>query len=120
MEKLKSWKFKNESILSRDTASAKCSDIFHIVCDELGEYYNKRGFKYPRSRPNLTIKSNDIWLKIAFWSSRSNTAGEYVNLEIIPIFKSISLAKHLSGTKRQDGLTNRITLAGLKWCSKKL
>ena len=103
MENLQSWKFKVGSILSGNTARADCADIFHAVCDELGDYYREKGFKYARSGPHLTIKSGDIKLKIAFWSSRSNISGEFVNLEIVPSFESVSLAKNLSKKKKENG-----------------
>jgi hypothetical protein len=38
-------------------------------------------------------KDKEIKLEICFWSSASNTPGEYVNLEILPNFYSIDLAK---------------------------
>ena len=70
-----------------------CQEIFQAVCDELGRYYETRGFKYSRSRPKLTIENDKIKLEICFWSSRSNTPGESVNLEIIPSFYSKQLKK---------------------------
>ncbi|MEA9411585.1 hypothetical protein [Flavobacterium sp. PL02] len=70
-----------------------CQDIFQAVCDELGKHYETKGFKYSRSRPKLTIDKDNIKLVIAFWSSRSNTPGEWVNLEISPNFYSKQLAK---------------------------
>jgi hypothetical protein len=70
-----------------------CHEIFQALCDELGKYYEVKGFKYARSRPKLTIEKDNIKLVIAFWSSRSNTPGEWVNLEILPNFYSKQLAK---------------------------
>jgi hypothetical protein len=70
-----------------------CQEIFQAVCDELGRYYETKGFKYSRSRPKLTIENNKIKLEICFWSSRSNIIGDYVNLEIIPSFYSKQLKK---------------------------
>jgi hypothetical protein len=70
-----------------------CQDIFQAVCDELGKHYETQGFKYSRSRPKLTIDKDNIKLVIAFWSSRSNTPGDWVNLEILPNFYSKQLAK---------------------------
>lgn len=70
-----------------------CKDIFQAVCDEIGKYYKDRGFKYSRSRPKLSYQDNLIKLDIIFSSSRSNTPGEYVNLEILPNFYSVELSK---------------------------
>lgn len=103
MNKLESWSFKTNSVLNELGRSTDCSEIFQAVCDELGEYYQEQGFKYARSGPHLTIQSGDIKLKLAFWSSRSNTQGDFVALEIIPSFDSVSLAKHLSKTTKENG-----------------
>jgi hypothetical protein len=70
-----------------------CQEIFQALCDELGKHYEAKGFKYSRSRPKLTIEKDNIKLVIAFWSSRSNTPGEWVNLEILPSFYSKQLTK---------------------------
>src|SRR5205085_208285 len=61
--------------------------------DELGKHYEKKGFKYSRSRPKLTYKDAMLKLEICFWSSGSNWPGERVNLEIVPNFYSNLLAK---------------------------
>jgi hypothetical protein len=72
-----------------------CNDIFQAVCDEIGKYYvAQHGFTYARSRPKITIKNKDFKLEIAFWSSRSNIPGDYVNLEIIPIFYDLNAPKN--------------------------
>jgi hypothetical protein len=72
-----------------------CSDIFQAVCDEIGKYYVAQyGFKYARSRPKITFKNKDFKLDIAFWSSRSNISGNYVNLEIIPMFYDLNAPKN--------------------------
>jgi len=65
-----------------------CKEIFQAVCDEIGKHYEKRGFKYSRSSPKITIKDKIFKVEICFWSSRSNIPGEYVNLEILPNFYS--------------------------------
>lgn len=67
--------------------------IFQAVCDELGEHYKALGFRYARSRPKLTIKNKLLKLEICFWSSGSNMAGSYTNLEILPNLSSLALAK---------------------------
>jgi hypothetical protein len=71
-----------------------CQEIFQAVCDEIGQHYEKKGIKYSRSRPKIVFKDKEIKLEICFWSSRSNTPGEAVNLEILPNFYSLELAKH--------------------------
>jgi hypothetical protein len=103
VNKLENWSFKPDSVLNKISRSTDCSKIFQAVCDELGDYYQKQGFKYSRSGPHLTIQFGDIKLKLAFWSSRSNTLGDFVTLEIIPSFYSVSLAKQLSKTTKENG-----------------
>lgn len=81
-----------EALLSTSPYTAPKA-IFQAVCDELGAHYKELGFRYARSRPKLTIKNKTLKLEIAFWSSGSNMAGSYTNLEIIPALGSLILAK---------------------------
>jgi hypothetical protein len=73
----------NETLLSYSQYTP-CKEIFQAVCDEIGKYYEQKEFKYSASRPKLTLKKGDCAIEIAFFSSRSNMPGQYVNLEIIP------------------------------------
>jgi hypothetical protein len=83
----------NKTLLNH-SKHTPCNDIFQAVCDEIGKYYvAHHGYKYARARPKLTIKKKDFKLEIAFWSSRSNIAGNFVNLEIIPAFYDVTLPK---------------------------
>jgi hypothetical protein len=117
---LENWNFKSGSVLANPSRHTDCSEIFQSVCDELGEYYQKQGFKYARSGPHLTIKSGDIKLKLAFWSSRSNISGESVLLEIIPSFESVSLTKQLSKTTRENGFLfgHTVVFQKYEYCEK--
>jgi hypothetical protein len=83
-------------VLKNSSGTTPCSEIFQAVCDELGHHYEQRGFKYSRSRPKVVSKEKEIKLEICFWSSASNTPGRYVNLEILPNFYSLELAKQSS------------------------
>ncbi len=89
------WKWKKESILNNYDENTDCKEIFKATCDEIGEYFSKKGWKYSKSKPKITFKNKSIKFEISFWSSRSNTPGEYVNLEIIPTFISLDLIKKL-------------------------
>lgn len=89
------WEWKENSILNPYNEHTPCKEIFHATCDEIAEYFIPKGWKYAKSRPKLTYKTKSIKLEIAFWSSGSNTAGEWVNLEIIPSFTSLDLKNHL-------------------------
>ena len=75
-------------------------EIFQSVCDALGAHFQQKGFSYSRSRPKLTWKDKAIKLEINFWSSRSNQAGESLNLEILPYFYS----QHLKNKNTGKGL----------------
>jgi hypothetical protein len=87
------WTWAKGSPLERQTAHTPCETIFRAVCDELAIYFEPSGAKYARSRPKLTFKRDSLKLEIGLWSSRSNIPGEYVNLEVIPSFTSLVLAK---------------------------
>jgi hypothetical protein len=115
---LDTWSFKPNSVLNKFSSSTDCSVIFQAVCDELGDYYQKQGFKYARSGPHLTIRSGDIKLKLAFWSSRTNTPGDSVALEIIPSFDSVSLAKQLSKATKENGFLfgNNLVFEKYEYC----
>ncbi|WP_299838549.1 hypothetical protein [uncultured Tenacibaculum sp.] len=93
------WKFKEHSILNKYNEETPCKEIFQAVCDEIGSYYTQKGWKYARSRPKITFKNSELKIEISFWSSGSNTPGEFVNLEILPNISSLELVKHY---KSQD------------------
>lgn len=82
----------NEFILNQRPTMAS-RDLFQAVCDEIGKHYSNLGFKYARSRPKITINKGDIKLVVSFNSSRSNTSGDWIALEILPAFYSKQLAK---------------------------
>lgn len=83
----------SNSVLSNPTPNTPCQDIFQAVCDEIGEHYQKIGYKYAKGRPKLTYRDKFLKVEIAFWSSRSNIPGDYVNLTIIPSFYSLEVVK---------------------------
>ena len=85
--------FPINSILNNQTENTAPKEIFQAVCDIIGEHYKSLGFRYARSRPKITLKNSDFEIVIAFWSSGSNMAGSYVNLEIIGHAYSKKLAK---------------------------
>jgi hypothetical protein len=78
----------NNQILNSHNQNTPCKEIFFAVCEELVNYYVQKGFKYAKSRPKLTLEKDNNKLEIAFFSSKSNIPGNYVNLEIIPNIKS--------------------------------
>lgn len=75
-------------------------ELFQAVCDELGAYYETKGLKYTCSRPKITYKDKALKVVIGFWSSRNNTRGEWVNLEIVPSFYSLELIKNNKSTSQ--------------------
>jgi hypothetical protein len=89
------WNFEEESVLKNYSKSTPCKEIFQAVCDEIGKYFVNKGWKYARSRPKITFKNEKLKIEIGFWSSGSNTPGEYVNLEILPNIYSLELVNKL-------------------------
>lgn len=93
------WEWAPKSPLHTQTSGTPCESIFRGVCDELGRYFEPLGARYARSRPKLTFKRGSLKLEIGLWSSRSNIPGEYVNLEVVPSFFSLELAKSADARK---------------------
>ena len=89
------WKWKENSILNNYNEDTPCKDIFNAVCEEIAEYYIPKGWKYAKSRPKLTYNDKKIKYEIAFWSSGSNMAGDFVNLEIIPSLIDLDFKKEM-------------------------
>lgn len=87
----------NEVILNQRPTMAS-NDLFQAVCDELGHYFEQKGFKYAKSKTTLTFKDKELKLTIGFNSSRSNTPGSHVALEILPNFYSLELIKEGKST----------------------
>ncbi|MGC6432163.1 MAG: hypothetical protein ACON5F_14050 [Jejuia sp.] len=90
------WKWKEGSILYNVDETTPPKEIFKAVCDEIADYYLPKGWRYARSRPKLTYDDKKVKLEIAFWSSGSNMAGSYTNLEIIPSFRDLEYKKALN------------------------
>lgn len=87
-----------------------CQEVFQKVCDEIGMHYEKKGFKYSRSRPKLIYKDSHISLTISFWSSRSNTPGQYINLEILPYLYSLEVIKNKRGRGEKKASSDGLLL----------
>ena len=104
------WKFKENSILNNYNERTPCKEIFQAVCDEIGDYYKSKGWKYAKSRPKITFQNSEIKIVITFWSSGSNIPGEYVNLEMIPSIYSLELKrKNISKTGYILGFVEMLT-----------
>lgn len=100
--------WEEDSILNKITEYTSPYEIFQEVCNTLGRYYENNGFKYSKSRPKISSKQRDIKIEVSFWSSRSNTPGSYVNLEILPHFYSIAVKK----MKEKQDIKNNGLLMG--------
>jgi len=87
------WGWEEGSVLNEITNNISPRDIYMALGKELGRYYGEKGFKYTKSQPKLTFKTDDIQLEIGFKSSSYNRAGEYVCFEIIPTFYYIPYMK---------------------------
>lgn len=80
---LHNWFWEENSVLNHISAYTAPKDIFHAVCNELGRYFTLKGAKYTKSKPSLKWKGNKLRCEMGFWSSGSNTQGNWVNLEIV-------------------------------------
>ncbi|HEY3402460.1 MAG TPA: hypothetical protein VGK59_03675 [Ohtaekwangia sp.] len=87
----------NEILLNQRPTMAS-RDLFQAVCDEIAKYYENKGFKYSRSKTVLTYKDEEIKLQLGFSSSRSNTAGSHVALEILPTIYSLDVIQQNKST----------------------
>ncbi|MDP4147703.1 MAG: hypothetical protein Q8936_25095 [Bacillota bacterium] len=98
------WKWDEDSVLNKYTEYTPCKDIFQAVCNEIGKYYEEKGFNYSKSRSKITYKNKFIKLEIGLWSSSYNMLGKDVTLEIIPSFFSLGLAnKDKESGKKSKG-----------------
>ncbi len=75
-------KWEENSVLNKISKYTSPKEIFDAVYMELLRYYSdKAGFK-PTKR-KLKWTGTNVICEFAFWSSRSNMAGEYVAFEIV-------------------------------------
>jgi hypothetical protein len=87
----------NQIILNQRPTMAS-RDLFQAVCDEIAKYYEGKGFKYTRSKAVITYKDSEIKLVVGFSSSRSNTAGSHIALEILPAIYSLEIIQQNKST----------------------
>ncbi len=95
----------DNKILLEYNENRPSKDIFQAVCDEIGNHYVKKGFKYSRSKPKIVYKDELLKVEICFWSSKSNTTGRNITLEILPNFYSIEVIKQKL-SKSNSKITN--------------
>lgn len=94
--KLNYWE--KDSVLNNYSNYTPTKDIFQAVCDEIAKHYVEKGFKYSKSKPSLTYKDKNLKLIIGFSSSRSNTPGSHIALEILPSIFSLEIIKQNKST----------------------
>ncbi|WP_276500192.1 hypothetical protein [Terrimonas pollutisoli] len=88
-----------DSILNNQTDKTSPADIFAAFCEAIGKYFEHKGFRYTRSRPRIRFETDDLFLDINFWSFRTNMAGLYVTVEILPYVGSKKLKKWIKENK---------------------
>lgn len=81
-EGLSSFSWQNGSLLSNVTFDTPCKEIFQAVCDEIGRFYQTKGFKYSTSGRKLEYQYKGFKLKISFASSHYNSVGQSVGFEV--------------------------------------
>lgn len=77
------WKWEDNSVLYDTSPYIPPRDIFQAACNELGRFFARSGAKYTKSNRKIKWELGAVRLEAAFWSSHSNMAGEWVNLEIV-------------------------------------
>lgn len=77
------WKWEDNSVLYNTSPYTPPREIFQAVCNELGRFFAQSGAKYTRSNRKIKWNLGTVRLETAFWSSHSNMAGNWVNLEIV-------------------------------------
>lgn len=80
---MREWTWQEGSVLYNKSPYVPPREIFQAVCDELGRYYSEKGAKYTRSNRKIKLKFERVLCELGLWSSHSNMAGEWVNLEIV-------------------------------------
>jgi hypothetical protein len=91
-EKLRAIKNRN---IKKPINIEKSREVFLGFCENLGNYYEKSGFKFIKSGPFIKKYSVDKeWLfQISFWSNYNNVSGEYVVFSFDNIVESKTLKK---------------------------
>ena len=88
-----------DSLLASINSSAPTKEIFQTVCNEIGQFYQLKGFKYSPSARRLEYKYQDFKCKIQFSSSHYNMAGKYVLMEINTGIYPLQLEKQYKAAK---------------------
>lgn len=83
------WEWEENSALYETSPYTPPRDIFQAACNELGRYFAQSGAKYTKSNRKIKWELGAVRLETAFWSSHSNMAGEWVNLEIVSTFYAV-------------------------------
>ncbi|WP_026652165.1 hypothetical protein [Butyrivibrio proteoclasticus] len=76
------WKWDENSILNHISSDHDPKDIFDAVCAEIKHYYTGKE-SYKTLKKKVKWKGKYLNAEMAFWSSHSNLAGEFVNFEIV-------------------------------------
>ncbi len=74
--------WKENSILNTYNERTRPAEIFQAFCNELGKYYGSMGMTYSKSRPKITLDNQRVRIELTFNSSRSNTPGRSVMVEL--------------------------------------
>jgi len=97
-----------DNILNNQTEFTPPKEIYQAVCDSLGTYFSRKGFRYSKSIPKLVKKEEEFQYEIIFRSSGTNSAGESSRIEINGYIRSLELIKQ---DKNEKGYLNSPTTA---------
>jgi hypothetical protein len=98
-EGLRSFTWSKDCILSHVDATTPSKAIYQAVCDEIGQFYQTKGFRYAPSNKKLQYQFEDFKFKLLFSSSHYNTVGEWIWVEISSGIYPIRLEKQYKEAK---------------------
>lgn len=101
-----------DSLLNGDISFVRPAELFRAFCDELGNYFQSKGLKYRKSRPLITFEDEEVKIDIGFSSSKSNTRGEWVAVELgVNIYwKELLRVRELRGEKGYGGVIGDMSI----------
>lgn len=76
------------------TEPGKPKEILNDSCEQIAEAFTSGGYRYLKSKRHLVRESDGLRYEVTFQTSRMNTAGAYVQLEV-------SLSLH-AGEKKSE------------------
>ena len=97
------WEWDANSILYHISKYHSPKDVFDAVCLEINRYYSGQQ-DYKTYKKKVKWTGRFLNCEMAFWSSHSNMAGEYVNFEIV----TSGYSNDISGMEKKGLLSQQV------------